>query len=220
VSEYESEPVAGLPEILPDGENLLWQASPDASGVAWRVLHANAVAAYFALLAALPFVSVAIYGGSTADAIATALRVAAVGVVALGILFVLAHLIARTTMYSITSKRVVMRYGVAFPISVNIPFNEIAAIDFKSYADETGDLALSASGPLKLSYFHLWPHARGWTFDPAQPALRGVSGCAVAAKVLVDAMMASGVEGSATRARPTQQAVPSASAHDLNAATA
>ena len=219
--EYENEPIPGLPEYLPDGETLLWQGSPDASGVAWRVLHANAVAAYFLALALLPFAWTVFYGGGVLAAAATSIRVAAVGVVGLGIVGVLATLIARTTIYSVTSKRVVMRYGVAFPMTLNIPFNEISAIDCKSYSDASGDLALVPSGPLKLSYFHLWPHARGWRFQKAQPTLRVVPDGARVAKVLVDAMLAAGIQGSTALARTVNQSTskPQA-AHDLTAATA
>ncbi len=45
------------------------------------------------------------------------------------ILSLLAYLIARTTIYSITSRRVVMRFGVALPMTVNIPFKAIRSAD-------------------------------------------------------------------------------------------
>ncbi|WP_232824387.1 hypothetical protein [Blastomonas sp. UPD001] len=68
ITEYDEEPVRGLPGELPQGETLLWQGSPD-----WRLLARSAfftriVGLYFAALVAL-----AIYNGSTGGVIATAI---------------------------------------------------------------------------------------------------------------------------------------------------
>ncbi len=219
MSEYDTEPVPGLPQHLPEGERLIWQGSPDAKGVARRVLHTNAVAGYFAALALVPFVSKAIYGGTLMDAALTAFRVSLAGAAGFAILTVLATLIARTTIYSITSKRVVMRYGVAFPITLNIPFNEISGVDCKPYADGSADLALTTSGPLRMSYLHLWPHARSWRFENAAPTLRVVASGSTVARTLIDAMVAAGVQGSTSRVRPANQpAQAQSSAPDLASA--
>ncbi|MEQ1653042.1 MAG: photosynthetic complex putative assembly protein PuhB [Hyphomicrobium sp.] len=201
MSEYDSEPVPGLPQNLPEGETLIWQGSPDAKGVAQRVLQTRPVAFYFALLACVPIVTAIATGGSLTAAAGIALRVAIVGAVGIAILTVLSRLIARTTIYSLTSKRIVMRYGVAFPMTLNIPFNEISAVDCKTFADGTGDIALTTSGPLQLSYFHLWPHARSWRLEKAQPTLRVVADGHGVAKSLADAMLAAGIQGSAARNR-------------------
>lgn len=199
MSEYDTEPVPGLPQNLPEGETLIWQASPNAKGVARRVLHSNAVIGYFALLAAVPAGSSLIQGGSAMAALSTSARLAIVGAIAITILTALARAIARTTIYSLTNKRIVMRYGVAFPLSLNIPFGEISAIDCKSYPDGSADIALAVSGPLRMSYLHLWPHARGWHFERAQPTLRMLPNGAAHAKSIASAMLAAGVQGSQVR---------------------
>lgn len=200
MSEYDTEPVPGLPQNLPEGETLLWQGSPDAKGVARQVLHTNAVAFYFALLALVPIALSVINGTELMAAIGGTARLAIVGAVAIAILNALARAIARTTIYSLTSKRIVMRYGVAFPLSLNIPFKEISAIDCKSYADGSADIALSVSGPLRMSYLHLWPHSRAWRFENAQPTLRVLPGGVDVAQSIAAAMVAAGVQGAQVRA--------------------
>ncbi|MEQ1718171.1 MAG: photosynthetic complex putative assembly protein PuhB [Hyphomicrobium sp.] len=221
MSEYDSEPVPGLPQRLPDGETLIWQGSPDWNGVAWRVLHVNTIAVYFLLLAAAP-VAVALWqGANVSDSMAPAARVVAAGALALAILAGLAKLIARTTIYSITNKRVVMRYGVALPITVNIPFNEISAVNVKDYADATADIALSTSGPLRLAYLNLWPHARGWRFEQAEPTLRSVPDGGRIAALLATTMVGAGVPGAAVVPflRPAGESRPSLD-HDISTAVA
>ncbi|MGL4398140.1 MAG: photosynthetic complex putative assembly protein PuhB [Hyphomicrobium sp.] len=201
--EYEVEPVPGLPEMLPEGEHFIWQGSPDANGVAWRVMHVNAVAIYFLLLATAPLAMTLAGGGTIADAFGPTARVIVAGVLALALLALIARLIARTTIYTITNKRVVMRYGVALPMTLNIPFNEISGVDRKDYADGTSDIALSTSGPLRLSYLHLWPHARGWHLEKAQPTLRSVPKGDEVAASLVSAMISAGVPGTMSSPRHT-----------------
>jgi Bacterial PH domain len=196
VSEYDSEPIPGLPTYLPDGETLIWQGSPDAKGVARRILHTRAVALYFGVLASYPVASAVASGTSLVSAAGTSLRIIIIAATAIGILTVVARLIAKTTIYSLTSKRIVMRYGIAFPITLNIPFNEIAAIDCKAYPNDSSDIALSTSGPLRMSYLNLWPHARSWEVDPAQPALRMLADGQSIARMVAEAMIADGVQGS------------------------
>lgn len=209
MSEYDTEPVPGLPQNLPEGETLLWQGSPDAKAVARRVLHANGVAIYFALLALVPFASAFVQNTSLTGALGAAARLAIIGGVAMGILTLLARAIARTTIYSLTTKRVVMRYGVAFPLSLNVPFSEIAAVDCKTYADGTADIALHANGPLRMSYLHLWPHARAWRFEHAQPTLRVLPNGGAVAQAIASAMVSAGIAGAKVRAhQPAEVRAP------------
>ena len=95
------------------------------------------------------------------------------GLSALGavvILLVIAVLSARTTMYSITDRRVVMRIGMALPVTLNIPFEGIDGASLAEFSDKSGDIALSLNHNGRLGYLVLWPHARPWRW-PA-PRLR------------------------------------------------
>lgn len=198
--EYDCEPIPGLPANLPEGEKLLWQGSPSATATARRVLHIDLVAAYFAALLAWRMIT-GIYDGSSVSQIAVdsipLLIIAAAG---LTILAILANLIARTTIYSITSRRVVMRYGVALPMTVNIPFKAIHSADVALRADGSGDVALAVDELGKLTYLHLWPNTRAWHLRKPQPSLKGLPDAQAVATLLSRALhTAAGSPEKATR---------------------
>ena len=80
--------------------------------------------------------------------------------VCLGLLFGLAWLNARSAVYTLTNRRLVMRFGVAFPLAVNLPFEAIESADLRLAADGTGDLSVSVREAGSLGYWMMWPHAR------------------------------------------------------------
>ncbi len=186
--EYDTEPVPGLPELLPEGEALLWQGAPSWTAVARHVFHAGLVALYFGALIAWRLGSAYAAGEDMAAATASALWIAAVAAAGLGLIGLLARLTSRTTIYSITSRRVVMRYGIAMPMSVNIPYKIIASAAVNVQRDGTGDVAMTLTGKGKLAYFHLWPHARPWHLTKTQPMLRCLAKPASVANILSRAL--------------------------------
>ena len=210
LDEHEFEPVPGLPARLPKGEELLWQGTPSAKAMALEVFHVRKVAAYFVVLFSADAAHVGLTQG--ASAIAAALGPGAgLALLAIAILSTLAILSARSCIYSITSRRVVMRYGVVLPMVMNIPFSQVASADLHLRAGGEGDVALRLLGPGRIAYFALWPHARPWRLRHPQPLLRCVPGVETAAQVLARALAdAARVRG--TRAVPAQPAgmVPAA----------
>lgn len=192
VGEYETEPVRGLPENLPAGERILWQGAPSWRALARRALHVRKVALYFALLLIW---RAAVAGTSGEDAL-SAMRglalVAALGVAAVGILAAIAWLEARATVYTVTDRRVVLRFGVAIPMAVNLPHRGTQSAGFHPYADGTGDLSLVVPGASDLGFVLLWPHARPWRFGRrVEPMLRAVPDARAVAAVLARALAAS-----------------------------
>ena len=194
--EYEIEPIPGLPEDLPEGETLLWQGAPSWLSVARRVYHAHWVAIYFAALLLWRAATSYSAGDSLAVFAVQSTPLAIVATAALGLLGLLSWLTQRTTIYSITSRRLVMRYGIAMPIRMNIPFAQIGSADLNTYADGTGDIALVTAGTSHLAYLHLWPHVRPWYVTKTQPMMRSLdnpSGVAnILSKALADAHPAAG----------------------------
>jgi Bacterial PH domain len=174
IDEYENEKIRGLPEDLPTGETLLWQGSPDWRSLARHMVHANKVAIYFAALAVWSAVSAINEGGGASDALAGIGRVAVLGGIGLGLLCVIAWLTARTTVYSITSDRLVMRIGVVVPMTMNLPFRSIGTAGVKHHRDGTGDIALEISSGDRIAFLHLWPHVRPWRINNPEPALRSL----------------------------------------------
>lgn len=188
--EYDSEPVRGLPEALPAGERILWQGSPDWRSLARHAFHVRKIAVYCAVLVAWRIVS-AVYDGEGMAAIALiASWMAGLTAVAVALPLLFGWLYARTTVYTITSHRVVIRAGVALPMALNLPFKTVAAASVRSYADGTGDLPLTLAGLDRIAYLHLWPNARPWRLARPEPMLRSVAEAGRVAGVLGRALAA------------------------------
>ena len=200
-----SEPLhlPGLPERLPEGERLLWQGSPDWRALAGRALHGRMIALYFGLLLAWVALS-AIWGGaSTEQAALSVLWFAPLAAAGIGLVVLLGWLTARTTTYTITSRRVVLSYGIALPASLNLPFARIAAAGVRTFADGTADIPLTMAEGDKVAYLLLWPHARPWRLSRPEPMLRAVPDGARVAGILARALAAAaGLPTQAVPARP------------------
>lgn len=205
--EFDFEPVRGLPEALPEGEHILWQGEPTWAGLATRVFHVRAVAAYFAL-AALAFAFGAAVSTGPGAAVMAIVSMAPVAVLAVAILAGLAYVNARSAVYTITNRRVVMRIGAALTKAINIPFGLIAAADLKVGGDGRGDLALRLVEGARLPYLNLWPHVRPFASGPAQPAFRGIANPQAAGDVLSDALRAHLALHPAQAHEPTPSSAP------------
>ena len=55
-----------------------------------------------------------------------------------------------------------IQFGVALPMTLNIPFRVIGAAALRAYADGTGDIPVALTGGDRIAYLLLWPHARPW----------------------------------------------------------
>lgn len=184
MNEHEDEPVWGLPDYLPDGEFIVWQGQPDWRRVAIEIFHVRKIAVYFLLLVAA-HVGFQLTGGQSALMAAQgSLFLVLLGGSGLLILGILARLYARTTIYTMTNRRLVLRFGVALPMMINIPWHKVDAAGLVRRTDKTGDILLTLARGEKMSYWMLWPHARPWRFSPVQPALRCLPDLATAGERL------------------------------------
>ena len=184
--EHDDEPVPGLPERPPEGERILWQGRPD-----WRALTREAflvrwVLGYFALIAAWRFLTLV-------DRVPLGLAVRAgvafliLGALAAALLALIGWVQARTTLYTLTDRRVAMRIGAALTITLNLPFRQIAAAEMAVRPDGTGTVVLTPlPGKMPFGRIMLWPHARPWTLR-AEPALRCIPDAERVARLLADA---------------------------------
>jgi len=189
VAEHEIEPMRGLPQLPPEGETILWQGSPSWPSFARRVFHTRKVAVYFALLLAWRAASAASSSTPIVEAAASFGALLAVALVGLGLLLGLGWVNSRTTVYTITNRRVVLRIGVAFTLAVNLPFRSLEAAALKTHADGTGDLTLQVSGADQVGYLALWPHVRPWRFgEELQPMLRSIPQPRAVAELLARAV--------------------------------
>lgn len=189
--EHDHEPVHGLPEVLPAGERIVWQGAPHWQRLAIDALHVRKVLVYFALLIAWRIADVLGGGGGAVDALLAAAWTLPLAAVAVGLLLLIAWLMGRSTVYTLTNRRVVMRVGVVLSISFNLPLSRIASADLRCHADGTGDISLALAGPERIAYLHLWPHARPWHVRRPQPTLRALPQARRVAAKLADALAAS-----------------------------
>ena len=189
-SEFEFEPIPGLPAVLPAGETLLWQGSPGWAVTARRVFRVRGLGYYFVAIVAWRAVAGWFAGQPAGQITVSMLWLAALGLAIIGFLFLVAYMIAQGTIYTVTTRRVVMRYGIVFPMSLNIPYNIVESAGLREYLDGTGDIPLRLRGNGRIAYPHLWPHARPWAINRPEPMLRGIAAARVAACVLGDALHA------------------------------
>ena len=172
--EYEFEPQFGLPERLPDDEFIVWQGSPDEGALANSAFHLKKIGFYFAVLivaCAWP----ALESGAGLLAVVLSVKwIAPLAVIGMLSVWALAWFTARTTVYTVTSKRVVMRLGIVLTVSFNLPFKQIASADVRVLKDGFGDITLALQGSDSIAWVHLWPSVRPWRISKPEPTLRAV----------------------------------------------
>jgi len=184
VNEHEHEPVGGLPELLPEGEHILWQGAPEWWPLANRAFHVRLVLVYFGLLMGWSLSADLYAGVNLGDAMLTACQVLPLAFLVAGFLAVYAWLSKRSTVYTVTTRRVVMRYGVALPVSLNLPFNVVQNATLRLYRDGTGDIPLRLNEEERVSYLMLWPHVRPWRTAKPQPMIRSIPNAQAVAQTL------------------------------------
>ncbi len=215
MGEHDHEPIPGLPGRLPEGESVLWQGAPDWRSLAIRAFHARKVAVYCLLLMAWHFYGRLYDGYSVAMALNALMIPVLLTIAVTALLTGLGWLSARTTIYTITSRRVVLRAGIAIPMSINIPFKSLSEGSLRLHRDGTGDVVLKIAGNDRIAYLHLWPHVRRWRFKRPEPMLRCIPEPLQAAEILGRAVNPAAppelraVDSDA--ARPTTAARPAAS---------
>ena len=188
--DFAFEPIRGLPEVPPEGERILWQGSPDWRALAWRAFHIREVAFYFAALVLAQPLLALMQGGLGRATLVSMGWIALAGSLAMGCLGFIAWLSARGSVYTITSRRLVMRIGVALPITINLPFALVAGAGMRLRRDGVGDLPVQLKPGERVSYAVLWPHARPWRLSRPEPMLRCVPDAAVVGEVLGRALAA------------------------------
>jgi hypothetical protein len=213
-------PPRGLPEHLPAGERVVWQGAPHWPSLARRALHLRLVAAYFAVILMVRAAFVLAAGGSVAAAAVAILWLLPFALAVIGVFALLAWLIGRTTVYTITDRRVIMRVGVVLSITFNLPYRAIESASLHVHSDGCGDIALALAGDTRIAWIHLWPHVRPWRIAHTQPMLRSVPQAVGVAALLARALATTAdgvtrapVRAPAPAAQVTLEPRPLAQAH-------
>ncbi|WP_342077598.1 photosynthetic complex putative assembly protein PuhB [Yoonia sp. SS1-5] len=184
--DFKFEPIRGLPEALPEGEHILWQGAPDPKRLAREALALRWVAGYFVLLT-LWRVGVSSADYPFAEALLHGVPFVVSGLIACAILYGVAYVQARSTVYTLTNKRVAMRIGAALTMTLNLPYTWIGTAKLDLKPTGHGTLAFELIGETRLSYMMTWPHVRPWQMARTQPALRCIPDAQTVAGIFAEA---------------------------------
>jgi hypothetical protein len=159
--EHEWEAAPGLPEALPSDEKILWQGCPNWAALAVHAFHVRKVVAYFVLMMVWQMVSLNADGVDPVESFFYLMRSITLSITGVCLLCMAAWWSARTTLYTLTNKRLIMRVGIVLSLTFNLPLRRIRA-----------DIALQLPAEDRIGWFHLWPHQRAWHLKHPQPTLR------------------------------------------------
>ncbi len=218
--EHDYEPVPGLPGRLPEGEHILWQGAPSSAQVSRQIMKTRWIAGYFGVLV-LWNITAGIYDGRLpSEILFSSGALAILSTIAIGLLEAFAWGVQKTTLYTITNKRIVMRIGVALSATFNLPFTRILSADMREDTNGNGDIALTLKPGDRLSWLVFWPHVRGFKKGALMPQMICLKDVAVAANVLSSALAVSRTPRIAERlaSASPKQAGPVSSAPAIEAA--
>jgi Bacterial PH domain len=188
--DFDFETATGVPDVLPLGERIMWQGRPSRWALLRHVFHADIIVAYFTVVVAARLIFGWHDGLPAGELLGTITALLLAAALALSIVGALAWQAARTTVYTLTTRCLIMRYGMALPITLNIPLARITAAKFASRKDASGDIAVTPEAGARLAYMMLWPHVRAWHIANPEPALRCVPDVSQVAQVLQEALAA------------------------------
>lgn len=207
-SDFDFEPVRGLPQLLPEGERVLWQGAPRWQDLAVHAFHARKVIWYFAAIAVAQSAFRYVDGESLLSAVRSFEWLGIMAFLAAGLLTGLAYLSARTSVYTITNKRIVMRIGMALSVTINLPFKQIDGASLRLFRNASGDIALKLNNKERVAYLLLWPHARRFHMAHPQPCLRCIADADRVAGLLATALTGQATESLASP-EPAPRMIPS-----------
>jgi hypothetical protein len=197
--------IRGVPHPLPAGERLLWEGAPTMKGISTHVFHWRLVVAYFAVMLAIWAFTTPHQPGSEIYVASAVVRVGLTLLVMISVLG-LSRAVATTSWYAITTKRIVMRVGMAFPMSINIPFSLLESAGVGTFKDGSGQITVTLQKDSRIAYIALWPHCRVFRFNKPEPVLRGLEEPAKVAQILAQAVAeASTADTRVERAEPTDR---------------
>jgi hypothetical protein len=174
-AEHEFEAEYGLPEKLPADEHILWQGSPQWIALAHDVFHVNKIIIYFIAIVLLRMWFVFSDSDSLLLALQAASLLTPLFAITVVMIYALAYYTAKTCVYTITNKRVVMRVGIVLSVTYNLPYRQIIAANLLARGKNIGDIALQLDQSTRIAYLQLWPHVRSWQVRRPQPNLRSVA---------------------------------------------
>jgi hypothetical protein len=184
--DFKFEPVRGLPEALPEGEHILWQGAPDPLRLAKEAWKMNWIIGYFAALAVWRVI-VSAETETMTTALGHGIPLLLAGALACLIVYAIAYVQARSTVYTLTNKRAAMRIGAALMMTLNLPYVRIVNASANIRKNGVGTISFEIENDTRISYLMTWPHVRPWAIRNAQPSFRAIPDAARVAAIFADA---------------------------------
>jgi hypothetical protein len=175
---------------LAPGELVVWQGRPTLNGIVRDIFHIKAAGLYVAALLALDAYQAWAKNIPVGKALYNTVPLVLGLALATAIFAALAYLTYRTTHYTVTSRRVIMKFGMALPVTLSLPYGQIVGAAVEVDGDHTGKIALLLKADNRLPYLKLYPFARAWRLTRPEPMLRGVPQVAMVASLLTRAIQA------------------------------
>jgi hypothetical protein len=207
--EHEFEAQPGLPEPLPNNEQIIWQGSPDLKSFALHAFHLHWFALYFGVMVLLKAIAVSQSAGGWVEEWPGFVWALGLSVSALVLIGLLAYWSVNTTMYTLTNRRLVMRIGIVLTITFNLPLKRLAQAGVHFYKDGSADIPIQLNPEDKIPFLHLWPHARAWKLAHPEPMIRCAADGKRVSKLFAEAWAAI-----------NQVNLPSAETHSIPSSTA
>ncbi|MBK1735198.1 hypothetical protein CKO15_07850 [Halorhodospira abdelmalekii] len=186
--EHDFEPILGLPERPPEGEEILWQGKPAWWSFAKRALHVRKVFIFFCLIGAWYAYLAWQEGNSVNYVVMELVGQVVIGLLAAGGLALIGRWMAKNSLYTVTNRRIVMRIGASWQASINLPFTQIEAVDLRKHRDGRSDIMIRIDPRERLSFLFFWPHVRPWRLHRPEPMLRSLPDGGEAVRILSDAL--------------------------------
>ncbi|THV23794.1 photosynthetic complex putative assembly protein PuhB [Peteryoungia ipomoeae] len=171
IREHEIEPLPGLPGVPPVGEVILWQGRPSSALVARHFLKIRWITGYFLVLGGWAVLAGFNDGQAAGGILFSVAVLTALAGVLIGMIELFAWAVEKTTLYTITTERIVMRFGVAISMTLNLPFRQIDGVALAHFGEKAGKIAIALQPEQRLSWLIQWPHVRGFRFSRPEPSL-------------------------------------------------
>lgn len=192
------------PALRP-GEVLVWQGQPCWRGLAASAFHVRGVGLWVCALVFVNAVAARRAHLPPWQAMHDIAPLLLLGGLVVAGAAAAAWASARTTLYTITSQRVLMQYGVALTATLALPMRLIGAVAVSDGCP--GDVAIRLKPGQAVGFAKLWPHARPWRLRRPEPMLRALADAGRAGALL--SRTVAEAQAAATRAPvPAELPVP------------
>jgi hypothetical protein len=184
--DFNFEPIRGLPEALPEGEHILWQGAPNPLRLAIEAWKMHWIIGYFAVLAVWR-IGISSLTVPMPTAFGHAVPFVICAIAACIVVYIMATVQSRSTVYTLTNKRAAMRIGAALTMTLNLPYVCIGNAAVQTRRSGTGTLSFELIDETRISYLMTWPHTRPWSLSRTQPSFRCIADVEKVAQIFAEA---------------------------------